>query len=123
LENEKIKGILLKNYAEKDLHRFTQFDGWRDRSPYDSVMRPDEDGDVLCRGSTMELRNSPEELAVRVFVHEGTSHGDALRLLKKILGWMASDEQSIEYQDYNPDLYEFTVKCGYDLKYEPKRPT
>ena len=89
MSEKKSKKELLEHYAEGDIHRFLQLDGWTNVGDGDYVMRPDEDGDVFMCGGTDELRHSDEDLAVRVLIHENTEHGVALRILKKILVFYA----------------------------------
>ena len=79
------KKELLEHYAKGDVHRFLQLDGWTNVGDGDDVMRPDEDGDHIMFGGAEELRHSGKDLAVRVFIHEGTEHKVAIRLLKKLL--------------------------------------
>ena len=80
------KEELIKHYAGGHIHKFTQIDGWTGDDIADSVVTVDEDNDWICWSEKHELRRSPKELAVRVFVHEGTKRKDALRLLSKISG-------------------------------------
>lgn len=77
------KEELINHYAGGDIHKFTQIDGWTGDIA-DSLIRTDKDNDWICLSETCELRRSPKELAVRVFIHEGTERKDALRLLEKI---------------------------------------
>lgn len=77
------KEELINHYAGGDIHKFTQIDGWTGDIA-DSLVRTDKDNDWICLSETYELRRSPKELAVRVFIHEGTKRKDALRLLEKI---------------------------------------
>lgn len=77
------KEELINHYAGGDIHKFTQIDGWTGDIA-DSLIKTDKDDDWICLGETYELRRSPKELAVRVFIHEGTERKDALRLLEKI---------------------------------------
>lgn len=89
---EPTKADLLKKYAEDrmSVHEFIQFDGWKDCKP-DAVFRPDKDNDWICSGRTHEIRASPPDLAVRVFVHVGTTREETVRLLEKILRWVRND--------------------------------
>ena len=64
-------------------------------------MRCDKDGDVLCASETYELRRSPKDLAVRIFIHEGTTQEDAVRLLKKMLEWTEETPEMFEYPKYH----------------------
>ena len=89
--SEEQKKELLDHYATGDVHRFLQMDGWLLPHGGDDVMRPDEDGDWLCSGITDELRKSEKNLAVRIQIHEGTKHEDAVRLLEKMLAWLQTD--------------------------------
>ena len=91
----KVKKELLKHYASGDIHKFLQLDGWYVDYESDAVVRPDEDGDWLSMTNTRELRHSPPDLAVRVLIHEGTKHEDAVRLLKKLTEWFDNDSDIV----------------------------
>jgi len=94
------KETLLRHYANphKKVQRFFQLDCFIDQPEYDDVMKPDEDGDCLMGGVTNELRTCGEELAVRIQIHEKTDPKTAIRLLKKALSWLETDEIF-----FNPD--------------------
>jgi hypothetical protein len=96
MSEKEVKKNLLKHYASGKVHRFLQLDGFYVPGTYDSVVIPDKDGDWCSAQASCELRHSDSDLAVRVFVHEGTKNEDAVRLLKKLTAWMIED----------PDLYK-----------------
>ncbi|KXB08428.1 hypothetical protein AKJ56_01355 [candidate division MSBL1 archaeon SCGC-AAA382N08] len=87
-EHAPMKKELLEKYAEdrRDVHEFTQIDGWKNHKGKPHFLGEfDEDGDWLCMSHTHEIRASPAELAVRVFIHRGTTRREAVRLVKKTL--------------------------------------
>lgn len=88
------KAMLLDHYARCEPQPFIQMDGWRDRDPGD-IISPDKDGDSVCSSRTWELRRSPPELAVRVFIASGTDAETAARLLNKIRDWVVRDPDHI----------------------------
>jgi hypothetical protein len=100
----------LQHYAECDLHKFTQLDGFIHVEP-DCVMHPDEDGDQLFGGHSEELRRSGPHLAVRILIHDGTSHEDAVRAIGKLLAWFTKDPWLLkDYQDAPTWKDTLTVK-------------
>jgi hypothetical protein len=82
----KTKGDLLEHYADGRVVTFGQFDGFLNIEKHDAIMHPDADGDSLFAGCTNELRHCAND--VRVFVLEGTSQADTLRLPKKMRRWI-----------------------------------
>lgn len=89
LPEKQQKGILLKHYAQRPPTTFGQLDGFvlgKDGS--DDFMRPDQDGDWLCGGSTNELMYGAN---VRILIKKGTSSQDAVRLIKKLLEFFKGD--------------------------------
>jgi hypothetical protein len=83
------KSELLAHYAGREPHLYHQYDGWLDVDTGDSIVVPDSDRDALTGTDSWELRSGG--IAVRVQIEDGTSKGDAVRLLKKILGWVKRD--------------------------------
>ena len=86
-----IKGNLLEHYATRTPQSFVQFDGHVvGVDCADGVMRPDGDGDCLTAGVTYELMRGA---SVRVLIHPNTTRNEALRLLKKLRGWIKKGER------------------------------
>ena len=93
----KTKKELLDHYSTGDIHFFTQFDGWKiEPNQSDDVMKPDKDGFCLMAGYTEELRRSPKELEVRVFVYKGTPAKNTIKHLKRIVKWIKDDKNILE---------------------------
>ena len=88
VKNITTKEELIAHYACGDIHTFIQIDGWTGDNIADDLVRVDEDNDWLCMSECCELRRSPKELAVRIFIHKGTERKDALRLMEKIRAWI-----------------------------------
>ena len=86
----------VKHAITGDVHAFTQYDGFMLEHDGDCVMRPDKDGDCLMSGSTFDLRHSGSDLAVRVQIHKGTSHADAVRLMKKLTKWVEKSPDDLD---------------------------
>ena len=98
------KSELLTRYASKQPYKYCQlygFFGCSDEDVLGDVKRPiarkygptavspvDQDGDVLVRGWTWELRSG--YVPVRVQILDGTNTDDAVRLLRKLADWLAS---------------------------------
>jgi len=85
-----------KHAITGDVHAFTQYDGFMLEHDGDCVMHPDEDGDCLMSTSTFDLRHSGSDLAVRVQIHKGTSHADAVRLMKKLTKWVEKSADDLD---------------------------
>jgi hypothetical protein len=79
---------LVAKYADKPVTRYDQFDGFLNAKE-DSVMHPDEDGDVLLGGETHELMSF--DSGVRVLIPDGVEPEDAARALTKIADWVERD--------------------------------
>lgn len=85
---EQLKKEKLEHYAERDLVRFCQLDGWADVQE-DSLMRRDKDGDTCFAGQTEELMTGYYN--VRILITRGTTVADALRLIGKLVDWLRED--------------------------------
>lgn len=85
-----IKGNLLEHYASRTPQSFVQFDGNYVGVDFeDCIMRADGDGDCLTAGVTYELMHGA---SVRLLIHPDTTRKEALRLLKKLRGWIKKGE-------------------------------
>jgi len=96
------KVALLEHYAFKDVLHFTQYDGWIDYPPGDCVMTPDEEGDVVMSTSAWELRSG---VPVRVHILDGTETKDAIRILQKMILWMADCSPDQSCKEMRPSEY------------------
>ena len=93
---KRTKEQLLAHYATGDVHKFRQIDGWilgYKNANEGTLQATDNDGDCITSAETWELRHMPASLAVRIFIHEGTDHEDAVRLIKKMLGDLERDPE------------------------------
>lgn len=81
--NKTLKTELLRHYAHCKPHRFLQVDANLDVSPLDSVTPGDSDGDSLTSGYVNELRTPGS--TVRIQILAGTTQGEAVRVLGKML--------------------------------------
>ena len=80
----------LDHYAECEPQQFAQFDGWDlSRIGSDDIMPADEDGHCLCHSHTWELRRSPDDLAVRVFIPVDANPRKAAAILQKLADYVA----------------------------------
>lgn len=78
--------------AGKPVKKIVQMDGHRPPAPGDPFVYPDDDGDCLLGGNTIELcRSLSLDMPVRVFIHPGAQKEDVLRLLEKIRDWVQQD--------------------------------
>jgi hypothetical protein len=79
----------------KPLRDFVQLDGWADgtHKMCDSIMRCDDDGDILMGGTTREPQQSGT--TVRVYIEAGARLDDVLRIIRKQLEWLERDGLSI----------------------------
>lgn len=109
-EQQQAKEELLKKYASGKVRKFLQLDGWYVPDSRDCIMRPDEEGDCIFSGITEEFRRSDEDLAVRVFIHDGTSREVALRLLGKLRDWLAR-EPGVGFGNVVDDGGCLRIKC------------
>ena len=104
------KRELLEHYATGDVHAFAQLDAFIDVLPQDDdcMMQSDPDEDCIFKSSTYELRHSGKDLAVRILIHEGTTHVDAVRTITKLLNWLKRDPDLINtdfpIHDYSPKM-------------------
>jgi hypothetical protein len=78
---EPTKEELLRHYAEKEPHRFIQYDGFYDVSP-EEVLPSDEFGLAVILGETYELMSGA--YGVRVLVEPDTPRETVLALLSRI---------------------------------------
>ena len=86
-----VAAAVLRDAASKPVKQLVQIDGHRPTG-YDSVVRPDDDGDCLMSSSTRELsRSLGLDMPVRVLVHPGAQKADVVRLLDKIRAWVDRD--------------------------------
>jgi len=89
LPEKQQKDILLKHYAQRPPTAFGQLDGFvLGKDGNDDFMRPDQDGDWTCGGSTNELMYGAN---VRILIKKDTSSQEAIRLIKKLLEFFESD--------------------------------
>jgi hypothetical protein len=89
----------LAHYERRQLQRFLQVDGFC-RTRGDSVMAPDEDGDVVMLGMTQELMGTPgPNLPVRLLIHDNASPEDVRRLLIKMLDVVGSGFEFLRDED------------------------
>ncbi len=93
---DNVKAERLEHYATGDVHAFTQLDAFIDKAHNDPIYQGDEAHDVLYQTNTYELRHSGSDLAVRIQIHEGTSHKDAVRAVTKLLSWLESEPNMLE---------------------------
>ena len=80
------KSTWLEKYAKNPyavIRPFIQFDCYPDS--YDDVFDIDDDGDLFTGRFSHDLRFSGPELAVRVQIHDGSKKEDVIRLLKKLI--------------------------------------
>jgi hypothetical protein len=70
----------------KPLREFVQLDGWANFPPGDSVMVPDDDGDVLMGGRNREPQRSGT--TVRMHIAADAQLDDVLRIIRKQLEWL-----------------------------------
>jgi hypothetical protein len=85
----KAKKEKLLHYSGRDAKAFFQFDAFTNIEAGDDIMRPDEDGDWVCGGTTTELMFGA---TVRVLVAPGTTRKTAARALQKIQDWIEKEE-------------------------------
>jgi hypothetical protein len=78
---------LLHRYSMKTPRDYVQLDGFLNVTPGDDPKAPDSDGDCIYRLDASDLRNA--EPHVRVQILNGTNGPDALRVLRKIVEWLA----------------------------------
>ncbi len=76
----------LLHYCDRDPKKFIQCDAWVNVEHGDDIVTPDEDGDWLCSGSTIELMTGAT--SVRVLIALDTQKDAVLRALRKIIDWI-----------------------------------
>ena len=74
------------DHPPKPLRDFVQVDGWANYGPGDSVMVPDDDGDVLMGGWTREPQRSGT--TVRIYIAAEAQLDDVLRIIGMQLAWL-----------------------------------
>ncbi len=87
MKNEKLYGACLAHYAQREPKHFLQLDCAYMPEGGDSIMRPDEDGDCMTAGGTVELMYGA---TVRVLIPHDTDPVIAVRQLKKLAKWLKS---------------------------------
>ena len=88
---EHIKGVLLRQAAEKPVCEVVQFDCWTNGSL--DLCEPDDDGDAVMCGRDHELlRSLSPHMPVRALIHPDCDQAEAARALRKI----ADDVESME---------------------------
>ena len=100
----KAKKDKLLHYTERDAKEFFQFDAFTAIGDGDDIIRPDDDGDCLCSGTTTELMFGAD---VRVLVAPDTSKIEAIRVLKKIKEWIDKDPSALspkKFPGYSVEL-------------------
>jgi hypothetical protein len=81
------KEALLKHYSTGRIQKFFQLDAFSfPEDPFDLDMFTQR---------TAELRHSPPELGVRVFVHEDTSYEKAVYMIRELLAWIEEDGRTM----------------------------
>jgi hypothetical protein len=82
---------------QKPVRQLLQFDGWAlGIGGGDSLMRPDDEGDWLVGGMTLEPRTSGEDLVVRMHVPPSARPEDVLRVLHKLTAWIEKDVRATD---------------------------
>lgn len=89
--NQNRKGITMTETTNlvidpKPLRDFIQVDGWANHPRGDSVMVPDDDGDVLMSGRNRERQRSGT--TVRIQIAANAERDDVLRIIRKQLAWI-----------------------------------
>ena len=103
---EPTKEALLKEYADKEVGHFVQYDGWAEDTGASSqrsrcwALFPR--GYDLFYQESYDLRRSPEALAVRVQIAYGANRAQVVYLLSRILAMLLkdADQEQIIFQDY-----------------------
>jgi hypothetical protein len=75
---------LLRENARKPVRRLVQFDCWRAEAH--SPATPDDDGHVIMRAETYELRNT--DFPLRVQIQPGADRDEVLAMLRKVTAWL-----------------------------------
>ena len=85
---ETVRGRLVREAAAKRnilwVHELEGWAGWYD----DEIFHSDEDHDSIRGGESYALRTCGPQLAVRVHVAHGTTPDVAVRMLRKMAGWV-----------------------------------
>jgi hypothetical protein len=108
-KRNELKDRLLKHYGCKEPHPFVQFDGFLENA------FTGEPADDLHSGTTHELMSGGP--SVRILITPETSQKDALRLIKKIRGWIknsdiyARQQKDVFQEDKALDA-EKSERCG-----------
>ena len=84
-----IRQQLEESYASKPAQLFVQIDGFANVEPGDEIITPNEHGDCIFYGATVELRTTG--LPMRVQIHESASRQDVIRLLEQALEAVEND--------------------------------
>jgi hypothetical protein len=103
-----LKKQLLKEAERKKSRFFHQVDGFVANMLADSLIHPDEDGDLIVTGNTWELINSDNE--VRVLFHQDGKPEDVIRLLEKILKFLKN--HPVIKASRNMEILHSTHKCN-----------
>lgn len=85
---DRLKLGLLEKYMDRAPIELAQFDGWDIGPEQNGHMTPDEDGHWTCGSTTHELRRSPDDLRVRIFIPIDTDPKTALVLTRKLAHWI-----------------------------------
>jgi hypothetical protein len=81
---DRIRKKKLEHYAERDPKQFLQIDGFIEGR--DDLATPDEDGDSVLGGVTVELMHS--SFSTRILIDPATDPKVAARLLRKAAAWL-----------------------------------
>jgi hypothetical protein len=95
---DKVKMEKLLHYADREPKIFKQFDAFCHEEA-DCIMHPNEDGDVLFVGITVELMHG--RAPVRVLIDPATDGIDVLRALKKIRKWIKHEPQILKVDTHH----------------------
>ncbi len=93
MNEQQLFGEKLAHYATRTPKRFLQLDGHYMPHGGDSVMHPDEDGDVFMALGTVELMHGS---TVRVLIPHDADPKVVTRELKKMAKWFKHNPQLLE---------------------------
>jgi hypothetical protein len=101
-----LKQRLLRRYAYHEPKTFCHFESHSGAVDENAIVC-DEDGDTITSGTIDELLSG--KCDVRVLVSNGVSKRDAIRQLKKVLGWLQRS-----YDEYGEADFELTSRLDAD---------
>lgn len=91
----KAKVDKLLHYCHTEPRLFIQYDAFSDCEA-DSLIHPDEQGDWLSRGNTIELMSGS---TVRILINPQSTKDEVIRLLHKIIDWIQRDPEALNIID------------------------